>query len=245
MILAQTVKMVTKILSKQGTPVLPITIDYEKLFDSRGNQLFRGNIQEYVQQKSKELQAMIKGLSEDDALILTGECVLGNYMASATTQNLTGLEAYIDKQIDLMLIGMGVPPVEIGRITKTGSLNDNSSTAMQLKFGRDCRSDQELLESYLNTLLNYVYFDLNGLTHSEKIFVEFSHRNTEEEVQNADIRMKKTETFKAEGEDTKLMLENAAALQEQLGWTDKQKREWIERQMERRKQNDAFAPEYA
>lgn len=243
-ILVQTIKLVTKILSKQGTPVLPITIDYEKLFDKNGTQLFRGNIQDYVRQKSKELQAQIKGLSEDDALILTGECVLGEYMSSATNPNLTGLEAYIDRNIDLILLGMGVPPTEVGRIIKSGSLNDNSSSYMQMKFGRDCRSDQELVASYLTTLCKYV-LTLNRLKTSQPLEVDFEYRNAEEELQNSEIHLKNMETFKAEGEDLQLMLENADRLAEKLGWSEKTKKEWIEMEMQRRKANDAFAPVYA
>ena len=243
-ILIQTIKLVTKILSKQGTPVLPITIDYEKLFDKNGNALFRGDIQEYVKNKSRELQAQIKGLSEDDALILTGECVFGEYMSSATNPNLTGLEAYIDRNIDLILIGMGVPPAEVGRIIKTGSLNDNSSSYMRMKFGRDCRSDQELVGSYLTTLCKYVLM-LNKLRTSQPLEVDFEYRNAEEELQNSEIHLKNMETFKAEGEDLMLMLENADRLQDKLSWADKQKKEWIEMELQRRKRNDAFAPAHA
>ena len=243
-ILVQTIKLVTKILSKQGTPVLPITIDYEKLFDKNGNSIIRGDIQEYIKNKSRELQAQIKGLSENDALILTGECVLGDYMSSATNPNLTGLEAYIDRNIDLILLGMGVPPVEVGRIIKSGSLNDNSSSYMQMKFGRDCRSDQELVASYLLTLLKYV-LTLNRLKTSQPLEVDFEYRNAEEELQNSEIHLKNMETFKAEGEDLQMMLENADRLAEKLDWSDKKKKEWIEMELQRRKANDAFAPVYA
>ena len=120
-VLVNTIQLVTKILAKSGSPVLPITIDKQKLFGGEDNmeRLFPGDdLEGYVAEQAAALRKVVPKLGEGDALILTGECVLGDYLTPASKINMQFLNEWSNQLRLDILQSMNVPPAVIGIVQK-------------------------------------------------------------------------------------------------------------------------------
>ena len=181
-ILVQTLRLVTKILSRSGTPVLPITIDKQKLFGGNSNMtpLYEGDIDNYVRDKARELRQVIPKLSEGDALILTGECVLGDYLAPGESINLQGMNEWQNELRLGLLWATNTPPAVIGLVQKGAAIASQDTQYLIKNYKNECRSDQELVASSLQSIIQYGY-DINNIRLSEPVKVDFEFSNPEEQ----------------------------------------------------------------
>ena len=195
--LIQTIRLVTKILSKSGSPVLPITIDKEKLFGGHQDTtpFFSGDIDMYVRNRAAELQKIIPELGEGDALILTGECVLGEYLTPGSKLNIQGLEDWSDKLRLDCLWSMHTPPAVVGIVQKSASLDDNNTRFLTKNYKNNCHSDQMLVASALETIFSYG-LSVNGIQTPEPVQIAFQFSNVEEQDEFMDIQLKRSETMK-------------------------------------------------
>ena len=197
-VLTRTIQLVTKILSKSGSPVLPITIDKQKLFG--GNQmmehLFPGDdIDAYVKQQAAELRKVVPALGEGDALILTGECVLGDYLTPASEINMSFLNEW-SQQLRLdICYSLNVPPVAIGIVQKSGALNDHDSKVLIRDFKNNGHQDQLLVADHLQPIFAYG-LRINDIRNRKPVEVSFEFSNPEEVDLLLDVRQKRAQTMK-------------------------------------------------
>lgn len=221
--LIQTIRLVTQILSKSGSPVLPITIDKEKLFGGHQDMtpFFTGDIDAYVRQRAVELQQIIPELGEGDALILTGECVLGEYLTPGSKLNIQGLEDWSDKLRLECLWSMHTPPAVVGIVQKSASLDDNNTRFLTKTYKNNCHSDQMLVASSLETLFDYG-LRVNGIQPAEPVQIAFQFSNVEEHDEFMDIQLKRSEALKlsvewiSQAKESGILSETEAKAQYQL-----------------------------
>ena len=207
--LVQTIRLVTKILSKSGSPVLPITIDKQKLFGGPQNMtpLYAGDIDAYIKQQAADLRKVIPKLGEDDALILTGECILGEYLTPGARINIEGLEGWSDKLRHDILWSMNTPPAVIGIVQKSAALDDNNTRFLIKNYKNGCGADQRLVASGLEPIFAYG-MRLNNIRKRKKLRMWFDFNNVEEVVEKSEIAKKKAESMKATMEWIALGKEN-------------------------------------
>lgn len=197
--LIQTVRLVTKILSTSGSPVLPITIDRSKLYHGENNQrpLVDGDIDAYIKRTAADLRKTIPQLGEGDALILAGECVLGDYLTPASKINMQFLNEWKNElELDL-LWAMGVPPAVLGIVQKSAALNDNNTRYLIKEFKEGCHNDQMLVADGLQPVFGYGA-RVNGLRGD--LDMSFFYANIEAHDEMLDVQTKRMAALKTYGE---------------------------------------------
>ena len=197
-VLTQTIRLVTKILSKSGSPVLPITIDKQKLFGGNQmmEQLFPGDdIDAYVRQQAAEMRKVVPALGEGDALILTGEMILGDYLTPASELNMSFLNDW-SQQLRLdICYSLNVPPVSIGIVQKSGALNDHDSKVLIRDFKNNGHNDQLLVADHLQPIFAYG-LRINDIRKRQPVEVSFAFNNPEERELLLDIQVKRATAMK-------------------------------------------------
>ena len=197
-VLVNTIQLVTKILAKSGSPVLPITIDKEKLFGGEGNmeQLFPGDdLEGYVAQQAKELRKIVPQLGEGDALILTGECVIGEYLTPASKINMEFLNEWSNQLRLDILQSMNVPPAVVGIVQKSASLNDHNTKVLIRDFKNSGHNDQKLVADHLQPIFSYAG-RVNNLRLPSPVHISFMFSNPEEVDLMLDVKQKRATTMK-------------------------------------------------
>ena len=195
--LVQTIRLVTKILSKSGSPVLPITIDKQKLFGGPQNatQLYSGDMDTYIRQQAADLRKTIPKLGEGDALILTGEMVLGEYLTPGSRLNMAFLDEWQNALRLDILQSMNVPPAVIGIVQKSSALNDHNTMALIRDFKNNCKNDQELVGDSLEPIIAYG-LQINNIRKRKPVSVMFAFSNPEETDLMLDVKQKRAMTIK-------------------------------------------------
>lgn len=195
--LVNTIRLVTKILSKSGSPVLPITIDKQKLFGGAQNatKLWTGEMDAYVRQQASDLKRAIPELGEGDALILTGEMVLGEYLTPGSKLNMQFLDEWQNNLRLDILQSMNVPPAVIGIVQKSAALNDHNTKTLIRDFKNNCHNDQLLVGDSLESIFGYG-LRINDIRKRKPLSVSFAFSNPEETDLMLDVRQKRAMAIK-------------------------------------------------
>lgn len=197
-VLVNTIQLVTKILAKSGSPVLPITIDKQKLFGGEDNmeRLFPGDdLEGYVAEQAAALRKVVPKLGEGDALILTGECVLGDYLTPASKINMQFLNEWSNQLHLDILQSMNVPPAVIGIVQKSAALNDHNTKMLIRDFKNNCHNDQKLVADHLQAIFSYAG-RVNNLRFPKPLEISFMFSNPEEVDLLLDVKSKRATAMK-------------------------------------------------
>ena len=198
-VLVRTISLVTDIFSKAGNPVLPITIDPQKMYLQKSGMstpIYSGNVEEIIKQRALELRKTIPELGENDALILSGECELGEYLTPAT--HIRDYEAW-GQNLEMNAVrSMGVHPAVIGIVQKSASLDNTATRDLIIDFKNACNSDQLLVsESFESICRSIMQLNEFSVRRQNQLSVSYEFSNPEEQEKLIEIRQKNAQAMKA------------------------------------------------
>ena len=216
-VLIRTINLITTIFSKAGNPVLPITVDAQKMFVQKSGMstpIYKGDVEQIIKERAAELRKVIPELGENDALILSGECELGEYLTPAMS-----IREYREwaNMLELDAVrSMDIPPAVIGIVQKSASLDDTSTRDLIIDFKNSCRSDQ-LLVSESFELVGRSIMAVNNYSErrQNELSVDYEFSNPEEQEKLMEIREKNTSAMKTSVDWIMAALEKGIITEEQ------------------------------